>query len=144
MTGLGLGTVEFLQAYVADPENGLQHKLHMIQGVNFATTEPVNSAMAASGAKPAKGEKVPTARVTEIMATALLGEFEGRSIEIPADAQQRDDLMKPEKLTSPGGNVSIAATRTESGHADHFWGYALAIRAILKIQAYASYTSSLC
>ncbi|HXA44027.1 MAG TPA: hypothetical protein VNZ25_00855, partial [Candidatus Angelobacter sp.] len=38
-------------------------------------------------------------------------------------------VRKPEKVTSPGGRVSIAATRTEAGHADHFWALALAIRA---------------
>ena len=32
-------------------------------------------------------------------------------------------------MTSPGGRVSIAAQRTESGHADHFWALALAVRA---------------
>jgi len=32
-------------------------------------------------------------------------------------------------VTSPGGRVSIAATRTEAGHADHFWSFALALEA---------------
>ena len=41
----------------------------------------------------------------------------------------RDDLRKPEKITSPSGRVSIAATRDEAGHADHFWSLALAVEA---------------
>ena len=40
-----------------------------------------------------------------------------------------DDLRKPEKITSPGGRVSIAAVRDEAGHADHFWGLATLVRA---------------
>ncbi len=77
----------------------------------------------------AEGRKAETAKVTELMATELLAVFEERSIEIPNDAELRADLVKPEKITSPGGRVSIAATRDEAGHADHFWAIALAIRA---------------
>jgi phage FluMu gp28-like protein len=43
--------------------------------------------------------------------------------------QLRDELRKPERVTSPGGNVSIAATRDAVGHADHFWSFALAVDA---------------
>jgi phage FluMu gp28-like protein len=63
------------------------------------------------------------------MASSLLEAFEDRRIEIPEASDIRDDLRKPEKLTTPSGRVSIAATRTEAGHADHFWALALAIRA---------------
>jgi phage FluMu gp28-like protein len=114
MTGIGLGLVEYLQEEFGD---------HLVRGVNFASTEAITSRMRADG-KP--GEK---ARVTEIMATDMLGCFEDRSIEIPVDPELRADLVKPEKLTSPGGRVSIAAVRDEAGHADHFWSIALAIRA---------------
>jgi hypothetical protein len=38
-------------------------------------------------------------------------------------------LRKPERVTTPGGRVSIAATRDEAGHADHFWSLALALEA---------------
>jgi phage FluMu gp28-like protein len=64
------------------------------------------------------------------MATDLLESFEDKRWEIPIDDQLREDLRKPEKITSPGGRVSIAATRDEAGHADHFWSLALAERAI--------------
>lgn len=114
MTGLGLGLVEYLQE---------THGMGRIHGVNFSTTEPITDRIAA------EGRKNPTAKVTEIMATNMLAVFEDRSIEIPADPDLRDSLRKPEKITSPGGRVSIAATRDEAGHADEFWSIALAIRA---------------
>jgi phage FluMu gp28-like protein len=114
MTGLGTGLVEELQE---------KFGTWRIEGVNFASTERVSARIMA------EGRKAETARVTEIMATNLLGEFEDRTIEIPNDPELRDDLRKPEKVVSPGGRVSIAATRDEAGHADHFWGLALAVRA---------------
>ena len=126
MTGLGLGLVEYAQ------EESWGHK---IQGVDFSTTEPVSPRL------KSEGRKSPTARVTELMATELLGVFEDRRIEIPQDPELRDDLRKPEKITSPGGRVSIAATRDEAGHADHFWSIALAIRA--SQQAGVGYSSAL-
>jgi phage FluMu gp28-like protein len=114
MSGLGLGLVEYLQE---------QWGSHRIQGVNFATSEPVTDRLRQDG------RKAETARVTEIMATRLLELFEDRALHIPVDAQLRDDLRKPERITTPGGRVSIAATRDEAGHADHFWSLALAVRA---------------
>jgi len=119
MTGLGLGLVEYLQE---------KFGFSRIRGVNFSTSEPLTDIIRAEGRK---GE---TARVTEIMATNLLKVFEDRAIEIPADQELRDDLTKPEKVTSPGGRVSIAATRDEAGHADHFWSLALAERACSSIR----------
>ena len=69
-----------------------------------------------------EGRKEETARVTEIMAVNLLSCFEERSLkDLPNDPALVDDLRKPEKITSPGGRVSIAATRDEAGHADAFW-----------------------
>ncbi len=116
MTGIGLGLVEYAQ------ERWGHYK---VQGVNFSTTEPISDRIRAEGCR------TETARVTEIMATDLLGAFEDGSltIEVELDAEAREDLRKPEKVTSPGGRVSIAAQRTESGHADHFWALALAVRA---------------
>lgn len=114
MTGIGLGLFEYAQDKWGSSK---------IRGVNFATTEPITSRIRA------EGRKTETARVTEIMATEMLAVFEDRAIEIPADTELRDDLRKPEKITSPGGRVSIAAIRDDAGHADHFWSVALAIRA---------------
>ncbi|HTJ77949.1 MAG TPA: terminase family protein [Rariglobus sp.] len=114
MTGIGLGLVEYSQ----DEPWGRN-----IKGVNFGSTEPLSKRLRADGRQ---GE---TARVTELMATELLQVFEDHRIEIPMDAQLRDSLRKPERIVSPGGRVSIAATRDEAGHADEFWSVALAIRA---------------
>ena len=118
MTGIGLGLCEYAQEKWGD---------YKVRGVNFSSTEPISDKIRA------EGRKTETARVTEIMATDLLGVFEDRSIElhIELDGDARDDLRKPEKITSPGGRVSIAAVRDEAGHADHFWGIALAVRAAL-------------
>jgi phage FluMu gp28-like protein len=68
-------------------------------------------------------------RVTEALAMELLQAYEDRRIWHPADPRLRDDLRKPEKVTTPGGRVSIASTRDEAGHADHFWSFALALEA---------------
>lgn len=119
MTGLGLGLVEYAQE---------KHGAHRIAGVNFSSTEPTSQRILA------EGRKAETAKVTEIMATDLLGCFEDRSIEIPVDEELRADLRKPEKITSPGGRVSIAASRDDAGHADHFWSLALANRASLTLE----------
>ncbi len=126
MTGIGLGLVEYSQ------ETSWGQR---IEGVNFGATEAISTRLRADGSKS------PTARVTEIMATEMLQVFEDHRIEIPMDPTLRDSLRKPEKITSPGGRVSIAATRDEAGHADEFWSVALAIRAASR--GTASYSSAL-
>lgn len=114
MTGNGLGAFE-------DAED--DHSAALVEGVNFSSTEPTTDRIRA------EGRKAPTAKVTEIMASNLVWEFEDRTIEIIADPQLRDDLRKPEKIVSPTGRVSIAAARDVNDHADRFWSIALAIRA---------------
>jgi phage FluMu gp28-like protein len=114
MTGLGLKVFEDLEDLYGPQAIG---------GVDFGTTEPVSDRIRT------EGRKSPTARVTEIMAADLLGVFEDRQITIMDDPDLRDDLRKPEKITSPGGRVSIAASRDGKGHADRFWAMALAVRA---------------
>jgi phage FluMu gp28-like protein len=114
MTGLGLAIFETLEDEYGSSKVG---------GVNFATTEPVTDRIRTEGRKAA------TAKVTEIMAVDMLGVFEDGTIEIMADPELRDDLRKPEKVTSSGGRVSIAASRDGKGHADRFWAMALAVRA---------------
>jgi phage FluMu gp28-like protein len=113
MTGLGFALVEHVQM-----------EFHSrIQGINFASTVPVTNAI------QEEGRKRETVRVTEALALELLQAYEDRRIQHPGDTQLRDDLCKPERITTPGGRVSIAATRDEAGHADHFWSFALAIEA---------------
>lgn len=114
MTGLGLGLFEYA-------ENAFGS--NRIQGVNFGTSVPATDKI------QAEGRRAATVRVTEAMAVELLKVYEDRRIQQPVDGQLRDDLRKPEKVTSPGGRVSIAATRDEAGHADHFWSFALGIEA---------------
>jgi phage FluMu gp28-like protein len=114
MTGLGLGLFEYAQK-----EFGAAR----IHGINFATTVPATHAI------QQEGRKRETVRVTEALALELLQAYEDRRIQHPADARLRDDLRKPERVTTPGGRVSIAATRDEAGHADHFWSLALALEA---------------
>ncbi len=114
MTGLGLGLFEYAQK---------QFGSSRIHGINFSTTVPATRAVAL------EGRKRETVRVTEALAMELLQVYEDRRIRHPADGRLRDDLRKPEKITTPGGRVSIAATRDEAGHADHFWSFALAVEA---------------
>jgi phage FluMu gp28-like protein len=114
MTGLGLGLFEYAQQSFGSSR---------IKGINFSSTVPVTDSIAQEGARRA------TVRVTEALAMELLRVYEDRRIQHPRDERLRDDLRKPEKVTSPGGRVSIAATRDEAGHADHFWSLALAIDA---------------
>ena len=114
MTGLGLGLFEYAQK-----EFGRSR----IHGINFASTVPATRAI------KLEGRKHETVRVTEALALELLQAYEGHQIQHPIDNRLRDDLRKPEKITSPNGRVSIAATRDEAGHADHFWSFALALEA---------------
>jgi phage FluMu gp28-like protein len=114
MTGLGLGLVEYAQNEFGTAK---------IDGINFASSVPITSAIGV------EGRRGDTVRVTEALALELLRTYEERRIRQPADEQLRADLRKPERITTPGGRVSIAATRDEAGHADHFWSLALAVDA---------------
>lgn len=113
MTGLGLGLFEYTELKWGS----------RVRGINFGTSVPATQRL------QAEGRKAATVRVTEAMATELLGAFHDRRIEIPVDAELREDLRKPERIVTPGGRVSIAATRDEAGHADRFWSVALAVEA---------------
>jgi phage FluMu gp28-like protein len=121
MTGIGLGLTEYAQE---------RWGAYRVFGVNFSSTEAISNRLRQ------EGRKQETARVTEIMATDLLGCFEDRTLElhVALDQEAREDLRKPERVVSSGGRVSIAATRDEAGHADHFWGLALAIRASMNVE----------
>lgn len=114
MTGIGLGLFEYAQQ---------KHGVSRISGVNFSTSVPVTERI------QSEGRKSPTVKVTEAMAMELLAVYEERRIQHMADRDLRDDLRKPERIVTPGGRVSIAATRDEAGHADHFWSFALMVEA---------------
>jgi phage FluMu gp28-like protein len=117
-TGIGVGLYEYTQNKFPDK----------VQGVNFSSTVPLGSS-SDSFRNPHSAICNPKVRVTEFLATQLLQTYEDRAIHQPIDNTLRDDLRKPERLLSPSGRVSIAATRDEAGHADHFWSLALAIDA---------------
>lgn len=126
MTGIGLGLLEYSQDAFG---------VSRILGVNFASTVPTTKIILA------EGRKRETVRITEAMATELLQVYEDHCIHQPYDQQLRDDLRKPERIVSPGGRVSIAATRDEAGHADHFWSFALALLAAGKSSGPFSYAA---
>jgi phage FluMu gp28-like protein len=126
MTGLGLGLFEYTH----------QKFPQKITGLNFSSTislhSPSPSVLSVSSVNSVLIRNAPptqTIRITEALATQLLQTFEDRALQIPIDQDLRDDLRKPERLVSPSGRVSIAATRDEAGHADHFWSLALALDA---------------
>jgi phage FluMu gp28-like protein len=116
-TGIGVGLYEYTQNKFPDK----------VQGINFSTTVSLGNASTQSSVLSPRN--FPSVRVTEYLATQLLQTYEDHAIHQPIDNTLRDDLRKPERLLSPSGRVSIAATRDEAGHADHFWSLALAIDA---------------
>lgn len=107
-SGLGIGLVQELQERPGGKK---------VLGVNFASSEAV----------PGLRKPVP---VKELMATDLVAWHEDARLTYPCDAVMRDDLRKPTRITSTTGRVSIAAESTKTGHADHFWGLALVIKAL--------------
>ena len=115
MTGLGLGLYEYTQQQFGP----------RIRGINFASSLPL-STHSSSHFSPQTSHLV---KAPEALAIQLLRAYEDGRIQQPIDQQLRDDLRKPERITNPSGGVSIAATRDESGHADHFWSLALAVNA---------------
>ena len=123
MTGLGLGLVEYAQEVVGT---------YRVRGVNFSTKELRDPDLVPQGAGGTAKKKAAhpsdMALVTEIMALDGLQHFESRRIRIPRDTDLRDDLRKPERITTASG-VRISAVRDEAGHADRFWAIMLMIRA---------------
>lgn len=114
MTGLGVGLVEYAQD---------KYGRGKVEGVNFGTSVPITNRLAL------EGRKNETARVTEVMATEMVGQFEDNCVRIMPDPALREGLRKPERIVTATGRVSIAATRDEAGHADEFWAGALGLYA---------------
>jgi phage FluMu gp28-like protein len=114
VTGIGLGLVEYTQERFGGSR---------VVGINFSSSVPADTRFAASGRKAAR---VP---ITEQMALNLLQAYEDGRLRQPPDPLLRDDLRKPEKVITPTGRVSIAASSDAQGHADHFWAMALAVSA---------------
>jgi phage FluMu gp28-like protein len=71
-----------------------------------------------------------TGGTKEAMAYPVRSAFEDRAIRIPFDDDKlRSDIRAIRKETTAAGNVRFAADRGEDGHADRFWGLALAVHA---------------
>ncbi|HSA07584.1 MAG TPA: terminase family protein [Candidatus Gastranaerophilales bacterium] len=71
-----------------------------------------------------------TNKVKEELAYNLRTNFEDRTVYIPAEHEIREDLHSIRKIVTTAGNIRFDAEKSEaSGHADRFWGLALALHA---------------
>ena len=126
MTGLGLGLFEYTHQRFGD----------RIRGLNFASTISLPHFSSRSFSSfDNRQSKIGNIRVPEALALGLLNLYESKRIKHPIDTQLREDLRKPERITTADGRVSITASRDENGHADHFWSLALAVDAAQRAPA---------
>lgn len=70
-----------------------------------------------------------TPAAKEELAYPVRAAFEDRSLRIPNAPKIRADLRAIRKETTASGNVRFSADRGTNGHADRFWGLALALHA---------------
>lgn len=70
-----------------------------------------------------------TPKVKEELAYPVRGHMQDRTLRIPYDPKIRAALRSVTKQTTAAGNIRFTAERTPDGHADEFWGLALAIHA---------------
>lgn len=70
-----------------------------------------------------------TAQSKEALAYPVRGHMEDRRLRIPHSGAIRADLRSVTKQVTGAGNIRFTAERTPDGHADRFWGLALAIHA---------------
>lgn len=70
-----------------------------------------------------------TPHVKEALAYPVRGAMEARRLRIPYQNEIRADLRSMTKQVTAAGNIRFTAERTPDGHADRFWGLALAIHA---------------
>jgi phage FluMu gp28-like protein len=122
MTGLGLGLFEYTQQRFGD----------RIRGLNFASSIPLAEIGIRNSTFAIRHSERPRVPVPELLALRLLQLYEAKRIRHPIDSLLREDLRKPERVTSSDGRVSIVAARTSEGHADHFWSLALAVDAAMR------------
>lgn len=81
-----------------------------------------------------------TPKVKEELAYPVRSKMEDRKVRIPYDPKIRASLRSVTKQTTSAGNVRFTAERTPDGHADEFWGLALAIHAASSPRAPIDYT----
>ncbi len=55
--------------------------------------------------------------------------FQDKLLRVPAVDAIREDLHKVQKIVTAAGNIRLNATDNDDGHADRFWGLALAYHA---------------
>jgi phage FluMu gp28-like protein len=70
-----------------------------------------------------------TSGVKEELAYDARTAFEKKTVRIPADKWIRADLRSMRKEATASGNIRFTGERTKNGHADRFWGLALALHA---------------
>ena len=70
-----------------------------------------------------------TSGVKEELAYATRTAFEKKTVRLPADPFIRADLRSMRKEATASGNIRFTGERTKNGHADRFWGLALALHA---------------
>ena len=70
-----------------------------------------------------------TSAVKEELAYTTRTAFEKKTVRIPADQWIRADLRSLRKEATASGNIRFTGERTSNGHADRFWGLALALHA---------------
>ena len=87
---------------------------------------PVEVAQDRHGSSRVEGVLFTQTRKLE-MATALKDRMEDRRLRIPRTPKLRQDLHSVRKVTGATGTPRLVAERTEDGHADRFWGLALAV-----------------
>lgn len=70
-----------------------------------------------------------TGPVKEELAYPVRAAFEDKAVRVPRDDHVRADLRAIRKTTTAAGNIRFDADRGPGGHADRFWGIALALHA---------------
>lgn len=70
-------------------------------------------------------------KVKEELAYTLKINFDDRTVYIPTERENREDLHSVKKVTTTAGNIRFDVEKSDvSGHADRFWALALALHAV--------------
>lgn len=96
----------------------------------------VGTQIAQEAVATGKGEAVKfTLAVKDELASPVRGIFEDRRIRVPGSPEVREDLHTIRMTRTTAGNPRFDAARSEAGHADRFWGLALATHAAASVGA---------
>lgn len=80
-----------------------------------------------------------TPAMKEELAYPVRMAFEDRTVRVPNDKFIRADLRSIKKIQTGGQHVRFAADRGKNGHADRFWGLALALHAAKSVPVVYEY-----